>query len=96
VKVRRVVTGHDSNGKAAFASDESVDPVTVALIPGAEFHLLWGADHAPTFPDDGSPTPQPTYFPPLGGYASASSPSRQRSHRFPPTSTSSRRLPRWK
>jgi mannose-6-phosphate isomerase-like protein (cupin superfamily) len=68
VSVRRVVTGHDSNGKAVFASDERVDPVTVALVPGGEFHLLWGADQAPTFPDDGSPTPQPTYFPPLGGY----------------------------
>jgi mannose-6-phosphate isomerase-like protein (cupin superfamily) len=68
VRVRRVVTGHDGNGKAAFASDEHVDPVTVALVPGAEFHLLWGADRAPRFPDDGSPTAQPTYFPPLGGY----------------------------
>jgi mannose-6-phosphate isomerase-like protein (cupin superfamily) len=68
VKVRRVVTGHDGNGKAVFASDEPVDPVTAALIPGAEFHLLWGANDTPTFPDDGSPTPQPTYFPPLGGY----------------------------
>lgn len=63
-----MVTGHDSNGKAVFASDESVDPVAPALVPGAEFHLLWGADNAPTFPDAGSPTPQPTYFPPLGGY----------------------------
>jgi mannose-6-phosphate isomerase-like protein (cupin superfamily) len=68
VRVRRVVTGHDSTGKAVFASDEPVDPVTIALIPGTEFHLLWGADQAPTFPGDGSPTPQPTYFPPLGGY----------------------------
>lgn len=66
--VRRVVTGHDGDGKAVFASDEHVDPVTVALIPGAEFHLLWGADQPPTFPDDGAPTPQPSYFPPLGGY----------------------------
>ena len=68
MRVRRVVTGHDDNGKAVFASDEHVDPVTVALVPGAEFHLLWGADHAQTFPDDGSPTAQPAYFPPLGGY----------------------------
>ncbi len=68
MRVRRVVTGHDSEGKAVFASDEPVDPVTVALVPGAAFHLLWGADQAPTFPDDGSPTAQPTYFPPLGGY----------------------------
>lgn len=68
MKVRRVVTGHDSNGKAVFASDEEVDPITVTLSPGAEFHRLWGADGPPTFPDDGSPTPQPAYFPPVGGY----------------------------
>jgi hypothetical protein len=40
----------------------------MVLRPGWEFHRLWGADQAPTFPDDGAPTPQPTYFPPLGGY----------------------------
>lgn len=68
MRVRRVVTGHDSDGKAVFASDELVDPVTVALVPGGEFHLLWGADQPPTFPDDGAATPQPTYFPPVGGY----------------------------
>jgi len=68
MRVRRVVTGHDGTGKAVFASDELVDPVTVALIPGGEFHLLWGADQPATFPDDGAPTAQPTYFPPLGGY----------------------------
>ena len=68
MRVRRVVTGHDGNGKAVFASDEQVDPLTLALIPGAEFHRLWGADQAPTFPDDGGPTAQPSYFPPVGGY----------------------------
>jgi mannose-6-phosphate isomerase-like protein (cupin superfamily) len=68
MRVRRVVTGHDSNGKAVFASDEQVDPLTLKLIPGAEFHRLWGADLAPTFPDDGGPTAQPSYFPPVGGY----------------------------
>jgi quercetin dioxygenase-like cupin family protein len=68
MRVRRVVTGHDRNGKAVFASDEQVDPVTVELIPGPEFHRLWGADQAPVFPDDGGPTTQPTYFPPVGGY----------------------------
>jgi mannose-6-phosphate isomerase-like protein (cupin superfamily) len=40
----------------------------MALRPGWEFHRLWGADAHPNFPDDGSPTPQPTYFPPLDGY----------------------------
>jgi len=43
MRVRRVVTGHDRDGKAVFASDEQVDPLTLALIPGAEFHRLWGA-----------------------------------------------------
>ncbi len=66
--VRRVVTGHDGNGKAIFASDEEVDPVTMDLLPGAGFHRLWGADWAPVFPDEGGPTAQPTYFPPVGGY----------------------------
>jgi hypothetical protein len=55
MKVRRVVTGHDGNGRAVFASDEEVDPLTLALLPGAEFHRLWGADQAPAFPDDGGP-----------------------------------------
>jgi mannose-6-phosphate isomerase-like protein (cupin superfamily) len=68
MKVRRVVTGHDRNGKAVFASDEQVHPLTLALIPGAEFHRVWGADQAPTFPDDGGPTAQPSYFPPVDGY----------------------------
>jgi hypothetical protein len=49
-----VVTGHDRNGKAVFASDQEVDPLTPALVPGFESHRLWGADQAPTFPDDGS------------------------------------------
>jgi mannose-6-phosphate isomerase-like protein (cupin superfamily) len=68
MKVRRVVTGHDANGKAVFASDVEVDPLTVSLLPGAEFHRLWGGDQPPTFPDDGAPPAQPAYFPPVGGY----------------------------
>ena len=68
MRVRRVVTGHDRDGTAVFASDEQVDPLTLALLPGAEFHRLWGADQAPTFPDEGGPTAQPSYFPPVGGY----------------------------
>jgi len=68
MRVRRVVTGHDSDEKAVFASDEQVDPLTLALMPGAEFHRLWGADQAPTFPDEGGPTAQASYFPPVGGY----------------------------
>jgi mannose-6-phosphate isomerase-like protein (cupin superfamily) len=66
--VRRVVTGHDANGKAVFVSDEWVDPVTVALSPGSEFHQLWSGDEPPHFPDDGSRPETPMYFPAVGGF----------------------------
>ncbi len=68
VDVRRVVTGHDAKGKAVFVGDERVPPVTLALMPGSEFHLLWGADSTVTFPDDGSRPQAPRYFPPVGGF----------------------------
>jgi mannose-6-phosphate isomerase-like protein (cupin superfamily) len=64
---RRVVTGHDSTGKAVFASDETVAPVTTTLLQGMEFHLLWGSDAKSRFPDDGSRPSAPRYFPPLDG-----------------------------
>lgn len=65
--VRRVVTGHDAAGKAVFASDELVAPVTLALLPGSEFHQLWGVDTTCAFPDDGALPDAPRYFPPIGG-----------------------------
>jgi len=66
--VRRVVTGHNAEGKAVFASDEKVPALTMKLLPGSEFHRLWGGEEAPTFPDDGSEPAQATYFPAVGGY----------------------------
>jgi len=68
MKVRRVVTGHTSDGKATVASDTEVDAITLGFLPGMEFHRLWGADEPPTFPDDGSAPPAPAYFPPVGGF----------------------------
>lgn len=66
--VRRVVTGHSADGKAVFASDERVAPITLALLPGTEFHRLWGADSVMRFPDDGSKPSAHSYFPSVGGY----------------------------
>jgi mannose-6-phosphate isomerase-like protein (cupin superfamily) len=65
--VRRVVTGHDGDGKAVFASDTDVEPITVDVAPGMEFHRLWALDETAHFPDDGSPGPEGQYFPPVGG-----------------------------
>lgn len=66
--VRRVVTGHDNAGKAVFASDERVPPITLSLMPGAEFHRLWNSDAPQTYPDDGSEPGGPQYFPEVGGF----------------------------
>jgi mannose-6-phosphate isomerase-like protein (cupin superfamily) len=62
------VTGHDEHGKAVFASDAQVDPITVALVPGTEFHRLWGGDEPARFPDAGQPPAFTSYFPPVGGF----------------------------
>src|SRR5215210_6907131 len=66
--VRRVVTGHDTNGRSVFVSDERVEGVTTALSPTSSFHMLWGGDATPHFPDDGGRPPFTTYFPPIGGF----------------------------
>lgn len=66
--VRRVVTGHTAEGRSVFVSDEPVAPTAPALLPGSEFHRLWGGDDAPAFPDDGAQPPQGAYFPPVGGF----------------------------
>ncbi len=66
--VRRVVTGHDANGKAVFVGDERVAPVTLGLLPGSEFHQLWGSDEPASFPDDGTRPSAPRYFPSVGGF----------------------------
>jgi mannose-6-phosphate isomerase-like protein (cupin superfamily) len=63
-----VVTGHDGAGKAVFVSDDIVAPVTLALMPGSEFHQVWGGDTRSHFPDDGSRPHGPRYFPPPEGF----------------------------
>lgn len=68
MKVRRVVTGQVDGGKSVFVSDEEVEPVTIALLPGAAFHRLWGSDTQPALPTDGTPPEQHAYFPPPGGF----------------------------
>jgi Cupin domain len=66
--VRRVVTGHDADGKAVVASDTEVDGIRPALTPGTEFHRLWGGDETSSFPDAGEQPDHATYFPPVGGF----------------------------
>jgi mannose-6-phosphate isomerase-like protein (cupin superfamily) len=66
--IRRVVTGTNANGKAEFVSDELVEPIKLELVPGYEFHRLWGADATVALPSNGSRPSDPWYFPPVGGF----------------------------
>ena len=66
--IRCVITGRNSAGKSVFVKDSSVEPITVSLLPGFEFHRLWGVDSIPKLPSDGTPPPHPGYFPPAGGF----------------------------
>ena len=59
--VRRVVTGHTLDGKATVVSDTIVEQYF-------GLSIVWGADEARTFPDDGSPPSYTKYFPPVGGF----------------------------
>lgn len=67
MKIRTVITGHDTQGQACVTADREVEATTVPLMPGYGFHMLWSTAAVPTFPDDGSQTPCTTYFPPQGG-----------------------------
>jgi len=65
--IRCVVTGQ-KNGKSVFVSDAQVEPITVSLLPGTEFHRLWGSNSPPALPSAGEHPDQSGYFPPPGGY----------------------------
>jgi hypothetical protein len=67
MSIRRVVTGHDSQGKAIFVDDGMVKPTTLALST-MTYHELWRSDSAPSFPDAGTNGPKTSFFPPPGGY----------------------------
>ncbi len=66
--MRRVVTGITAAGKSVFVSDGEVQPITLALWPGAEFHRIWGADETVQLPSDGSPPVARDYFPGVEGF----------------------------
>jgi mannose-6-phosphate isomerase-like protein (cupin superfamily) len=68
MQVRRVVTGQTADGTSVFATDEVMDPITLSLLPGAEFHRLWGSDEVVQLPVDGQDPAPVQYFPPPHGF----------------------------
>jgi mannose-6-phosphate isomerase-like protein (cupin superfamily) len=68
MNIRCVITGKKENGRSAVMRTEAVQPVTMALLPGYEFYRVWGSDGVPGLPSDGTPPPNPRYFPPKHGF----------------------------
>jgi quercetin dioxygenase-like cupin family protein len=55
-------------GKSVFVSDGDVQPITLAMSPGADQYRIWGIDGAVHLPSDGSPPPEHDFFPPVEGF----------------------------
>jgi len=66
--IRCVVTGENTSGKSVFVRDSPVAPVTLALLPGFEFHRLWGSESVVLLPCDRTAALPPGYFPPKNGF----------------------------
>lgn len=70
MKVRRVITGHDRNGKAIFADDRAVPRAkSYEHTPGFASAIVWATPARPAVPYDGTdPTPRlETLLPEPGG-----------------------------
>src|SRR5215468_10078 len=68
MQIRCIVTGQNETGKSVVMRTTPIEPVTLALFPGYEFHRVWGSDSVPAVPSDGNPPAQPGYFPPKNGF----------------------------
>jgi|tagenome__1003787_1003787.scaffolds.fasta_scaffold20983128_10 mannose-6-phosphate isomerase-like protein (cupin superfamily) len=69
VAVRRVVTGHSSDGKAVFVSDGDAPSMQIGE-RGSAVTVLWGRDEPAHFPDDGTePEFSAAFAPPSGSRA---------------------------
>ena len=55
MEIHCVVTGQNESGKSVIARNTPIKPVSLALLPGYEFHRIWGSDSIPKLPSDGTP-----------------------------------------
>ena len=65
---RRIVTGHDEQGRSVVASDGIVDARTSPGLPGVELNYLWGSNETQSYPDAGAEPSWVQHFPPVGGF----------------------------
>jgi mannose-6-phosphate isomerase-like protein (cupin superfamily) len=64
--IRRVVTGHDKEGRSIIVSDELAEPIKAGDL--GETYVFWSADELPSFPSNGRDPQARTPFPPVGGF----------------------------
>ncbi|HEX9890294.1 MAG TPA: cupin domain-containing protein [Nitriliruptorales bacterium] len=69
MEVRRIVTGHDEQGRAVFVDvGEPGRTVTFEALPGVVFHEFWSTDDVPSVPHaGGDPVPAMGSFVPGPG-----------------------------
>ena len=67
MQIRRVVTGVN-DGKAVVVSDQTLDGVTLDLLPGYEWHRVWGQDQLVELPVDGHESGALSHIPPSTGF----------------------------
>ncbi len=66
--MRRIVVGDDGSGQGRVLADDRVEPLTLALLPGAGIHRMWELDELPVLPVGHLPENTGTsYFPGPGG-----------------------------
>jgi mannose-6-phosphate isomerase-like protein (cupin superfamily) len=68
MNIRCVVTGQTETGTSVFVRDTPVEPITLAALPGFEFHRLWGGDAVPQLPCGGAAAVPTSYFPAAQGF----------------------------
>lgn len=65
---RRVVTGHDDQGRSIVASDEVVRGNALPGVPGGHLTTYWASAETMQYPDAGEPPHCEPFFPPVGGF----------------------------
>lgn len=67
MKVRQVITGHDTNNKAIVLAERDVVAVEPALVPGLKNADLWSTEGARSVPHQGEFPGVASYFPDTHG-----------------------------
>lgn len=66
-KIRRVITGHDAEGRSVIASEQMTEGNALPGLPGVYLNTMWGAETAQEYPNAGDVPAYHDFFAPLGG-----------------------------